>query len=60
MRKAVALLLVLLAPPVFAQETSDPSNTLWACGPSAGKFDVDGPPQTWCRCRCLQWAWRLR
>jgi hypothetical protein len=42
--KTVALLLVLLASPVFAQETSDTNNPLWACGPAATKFDVAATP----------------
>jgi hypothetical protein len=42
--KTVALLLILLASPVFAQETSDTNNPLWACGPAATKFDVTVTP----------------
>ena len=42
--KTVALLLILLASPVFAQETSDSNNPLWACGPAAAKFDVTVTP----------------
>jgi hypothetical protein len=42
--KTVALLLILLASPVFAQETSDSNNPLWACGPAATKFDVTVTP----------------
>jgi hypothetical protein len=42
--KTVALLLVLLASPVFAQDTSDTNNPLWACGPAAAKFDVTATP----------------
>jgi hypothetical protein len=38
--KIIALLLILLASPVFAQETSETNNPLWACGPAAAKFDV--------------------
>src|SRR6202451_3059412 len=42
--KTVALLLVLLASPVFAQDTSDTNSPLWACGPAAAKFDVTATP----------------
>ena len=42
--KTLALLLILLASPVFAQETSDSNGPLWACGPAAAKFDVTVTP----------------
>ena len=42
--KTLALLVILLASPVFARETSDSTNPLWACGPAATKFDVTVTP----------------
>jgi hypothetical protein len=42
--KTVALLLILLASPVFAQGAPDTNNPLWACGPAATKFDVTVTP----------------
>jgi hypothetical protein len=42
--KTLALLLILLASPVFAQQTSDSTNPLWACGPVATKFEVTVTP----------------
>lgn len=42
--KLIALFLVLLASPVFAQETSALNNPLWACGPDAAKFEVTTTP----------------
>jgi hypothetical protein len=42
--KTVALLLILLASPVFAQGAPDTNSPLWACGPAAAKFDVTVTP----------------
>jgi Protein of unknown function (DUF2846) len=41
--KTIALL-ILLASPVFAQETPATNNPLWACGPAATQFDVTVAP----------------
>jgi len=42
--KTVALLLILLASPVFAQGAPDTNNPLWACGPAATTFDATVSP----------------
>jgi hypothetical protein len=42
--KAIALLIVLLVSPVFAQEKAGTNNPLWACGPATTKFDVKAAP----------------